>query len=976
MKRQNNSSYLNSSLSINLSLDLGQNSRKNKKLKIKLTKSQEERTFKQHLEYLKKWKKNPNKNPWNNKKIEISILENSEYVFIYKFYLNLLWENLLLTIKDTNNLTIKILRNLIQKYLPDAHVFKIKNNNFMTDYKTKYKDYDAVLFNTNALNVVLNKDFYTNIDYDNDDEISKYLFYYDYLYVKYLFIDNIDLLKRIPSLCNYIDVYYDLNLVIENKCFEIIEENNLNTNLDKNITIIKVFRRLLNDNDCNIIIELYISPYLMDLLLFVKEIYVLNKTVYNPSFSNCFYWNNKFGNYNNYRKIDNDKILEFDITRHKISLLMIKFKIILIIICYTLAYNDTKYESFCQLISNTFDYTSTYVEIMSNEKTFSEAQKIDYLTITYILDSILTHSEGNVNNYWNFFINGIFDIGKVLFQTKLNIDLRYDKIIEDLDPKINVSPILPIKPNLINNPKLLLYNNKKINNPNTPINNEMENLLDKYNNDLDEYNIKFKKYLDDVKKYEKKTPEFKITYKSNPLNELKILYTPIKSKKAKSLQNKSKKSFFSIIKNKEHKEHKDKVNYKPKFKTFNNSIPKTSILEFKKIYPKIYNKKYNWDMYWYWYEGAEKATLILDDLFIEEENKKKSLDKKKYIENYKKYSIINKNILKKCNNNVDPFTQQNFNNLSFKTINYLSQIKTNNIINCYDTVNLYNTILSNLVNRKETHNIAIGREPFTRQQYEEVFEKIKYFNKDNKNLLTYNEIIEGNNYNHNRFSENKTVNKASYKHFFEIKYIKSGLPRILDTKLKLVEKHNIYENIINSDNIESNNTVDNFIVAYIYIYLRIGDCLIPFNMVNYIDECIGDFSYHFTYNEEDSEYYSLSELIDDDCVNGLIGFLPYKHNNACFSYTVERIIKKLNELIQNGKLFNNKETYPYYLNDNRIIEDIKLFKFPTINWIRGNYTYNEEDDTYDPDDGIYFSNDVDIYNRLKIFLNELNRLDF
>ena len=182
--------------------------------------------------------------------------------------------------------------------------------------------------------------------------------------------------------------------------------------------------------------------------------------------------------------------------------------------------------------------------------------------------------------------------------------------------------------------------------------------------------------------------------------------------------------------------------------------------------------------------------------------------------------------------------------------------------------------------------------------------------------------------------------------------------------------------MINSDNIESNNTVDNFIVAYIYIYLRIGDCLIPFNMANYIDQCIGDFSYHFTYDEEDSEFYSLSELLDDDCVNGLIGFLPYKHNNACFSYTVERIIKKLNELIQNGKLFNNKETYPYYLNDNKIIEDIKLFKFPTINWIRGNYTYNEEDDTYDPEDGIYFSNDVDIYNRLKIFLNELNRLDF
>ena len=86
--------------------------------------------------------------------------------------------------------------------------------------------------------------------------------------------------------------------------------------------------------------------------------------------------------------------------------------------------------------------------------------------------------------------------------------------------------------------------------------------------------------------------------------------------------------------------------------------------------------------------------------------------------------------------------------------------------------------------------------------------------------------------------------------------------------------------------------------------------------------------------------------------------------------------KLVNELIQNGKLFNNKETYPYYLNDNRITDDIKLFKFPTINWIRGNYTYDDEEDTYESEDGIYISNDTVINNRLKIFLDELNRLDF
>ena len=88
-----------------------------------------------------------------------------------------------------------------------------------------------------------------------------------------------------------------------------------------------------------------------------------------------------------------------------------------------------------------------------------------------------------------------------------------------------------------------------------------------------------------------------------------------------------------------------------------------------------------------------------------------------------------------CDLNVnDPITQDKLENLPLKKIKYLSKIKTKLpdgtiITHCYDTIPFYNYILSCYNKNEEPKNLAIGREPLTTEQKNEVFKKIKYFTK-------------------------------------------------------------------------------------------------------------------------------------------------------------------------------------------------------------------------------------------------------
>jgi hypothetical protein len=68
-----------------------------------------------------------------------------------------------------------------------------------------------------------------------------------------------------------------------------------------------------------------------------------------------------------------------------------------------------------------------------------------------------------------------------------------------------------------------------------------------------------------------------------------------------------------------------------------------------------------------------------------------------------------------------------------KKIKYLSKIKTEingkTFVNCYDTVPIYNYVLSCKKSGSIPINIAVGREPFTEEHLKEIFKKIKHFTK-------------------------------------------------------------------------------------------------------------------------------------------------------------------------------------------------------------------------------------------------------
>ena len=94
------------------------------------------------------------------------------------------------------------------------------------------------------------------------------------------------------------------------------------------------------------------------------------------------------------------------------------------------------------------------------------------------------------------------------------------------------------------------------------------------------------------------------------------------------------------------------------------------------------------------------------------------------------------NHVSNCVNDNDPLTQEPFEDMSEKTLKYLSKIPTiittadnekKEIITCYDTVSLYNYILSCYYKNVVPDNIGMGRGSLTLDDMNQVKRKIKHF---------------------------------------------------------------------------------------------------------------------------------------------------------------------------------------------------------------------------------------------------------
>jgi hypothetical protein len=94
------------------------------------------------------------------------------------------------------------------------------------------------------------------------------------------------------------------------------------------------------------------------------------------------------------------------------------------------------------------------------------------------------------------------------------------------------------------------------------------------------------------------------------------------------------------------------------------------------------------------------------------------------------------NHVSNCVNDNDPLTQEPFEDMSEKTLKYLSKIPTiittadnekKKLITCYDTVSLYNYILTCYYKNAVPDNIGMGRGSLTLDDMNQVKRKIKHF---------------------------------------------------------------------------------------------------------------------------------------------------------------------------------------------------------------------------------------------------------
>ena len=278
------------------------------------------------------------------------------------------------------------------------------------------------------------------------------------------------------------------------------------------------------------------------------------------------------------------------------------------------------------------------------------------------------------------------------------------------DPYDNLPDLPEIPKPPILSQELQLYKNRKSINKDFIVDPEKEEQLKEFNELQKEYNNKLKEYDKKRKEYNKTylgkkiTPHFSVSIDRNSSDHT---YTPIKTSK-RSLD------LFKEQKN---------PSSSSTLKDESSDIVLTDELK-RKFYEYIYDGT---DIESY--EDQEKLQMEYDIAVL-----KGKISKELY-KKINKYSGGGKESLsEECDlSDNDPFTLESYADMHRKKIKYLSKIKTEingkTFVNCYDTVPIYNYVLSCKKSGNVPINFAVGREPFTEEHLKEIFKKIKYFTK-------------------------------------------------------------------------------------------------------------------------------------------------------------------------------------------------------------------------------------------------------
>jgi len=739
-------------------------------------------------EEIKKWKKNPTINPYDDSKIKTSIVLNSKYAQLYEKFINELTSGL----TPTDIINPKNIEN-IRKQLPTDHIYVLNDIDYIENLKQKYNDteedkwIDFLVKQKKLLygkEQILDKKGYT---------------VYDHLFMHFYFIKNKKHFNEIEKYIHNQEFLYEtinnqIKLVkaVDMNCYEVIDsmlkftsEQNKGINFEVKITTVSQDKWPYEVWPYEVppLLKLF-TEYIYEIIYYLIPIQALNKII----FDNYFLYGNKIPKLNNEKKIE---VIDNSIKYNKYRL-----KTILSLILGSMYNSDNSekidIKTFLKILWTEVKDVIFDEQVYYNRRNFKypvSAERVLYLGITK------TISEAEIKNIKSFFVSSIFDIETAHKESQENNNILYEPVIDPYNnlPEPPKMPRAPIISQDLQRYKMTSH----IKGKNSEKEKELKEYLKKekqFKKELKSYDKKLKEYND---KYldKKLSPYFSVKLSRarsviNNKNSLRLSYSPLKvsaksltkfkSQKNKELLQKFEKEPYSRTYKQQEKERERSRESGLTLDEIHNRETLTEVLDRRREEARE-RERVRWEQNVRMLQEREENREVIansepitninnarqaererrrererqrmEEIFARQtrlqggSNRKLSksdlklklaLEADKFKEFAKPLSPSGKSPRQKyigCDlNDNDPITQETLKDLHFKKIKYLSKIKTTLpdgkiVTHCYDTIPLYNYILD-CNNKGDTPlNLKIGKIPLTQQQKKEVFKKIKFFTK-------------------------------------------------------------------------------------------------------------------------------------------------------------------------------------------------------------------------------------------------------
>ena len=736
-------------------------------------------------EALKKWKKNPTIDPYNDTEVKISIVSNSNYGKLYeKFIIHLT--------KDLSFTSIPQIFENIRKQLPTNHIYVSKEIDYIENLKSLYSDDNVE--NKWIDFLVKQKD----LIYTKEKILDKMGYtVYDHLFMHFYLKKNKKHFENNYDREKYIDNQEFLYETIENQ-IKLVKAVDMDSQevFDSMLTFTSEENKGINFEVKRTTVSNGLWPYKVPSLLklFIEYIYEITyyilsiKRLHSIIFHDYFlYGNTKVG-------LDNKKKIEY--IDNSIEYNKYRLKTILNLILGSMYNSDNSekinIKTFLKILWTMIKDTITEEQKYIKDRIYHDFRTIETESILKNkIDSLIGVEE--IKNIKMFFVSSIFDIETVHKESQENNNVLYEPVIDPYNnlPEPPKMPRAPVISQDLQRYKMTSH----INGKNSAKEQELKEHSKKekeFKKELKSYDKKLKEYND---KYldKKLSPYFSVKLSRaksaiNDRNSLRLSYSPLKvsaksltkfkSNKNKELLSKFEKEPYSRTYKQKGKQEKEKEREKEEREPLREE--QRELLRARRdSISSPDNESRGWspdneDLGWMrassdsitsdsesqhsdirsrssrssrssgysssggariQMKGGTKTKLSKSDLKLKLALEADNPKFKKYA---KLLSPSGKSPRQKyvgCDLNAnDPITQETLGDLHLNKIKYLSKIKTTLsngkiITHCYDTIPLYNYILDCNNKGEDPINLAMGKDKLTIEQKKEVFKKIKFFTK-------------------------------------------------------------------------------------------------------------------------------------------------------------------------------------------------------------------------------------------------------